>query len=33
MVTIDVKSVQQILQKKITIGHIKCFSKKNQNCL
>ena len=28
MVTIDIKSVQQILQKKITLGHTKCFSKK-----
>ena len=28
MVTIDIKSVQKILQKKITFGHTKCFSKK-----
>ena len=28
MVTIDIKSVQQILHKKITFGHTKCLSKK-----
>ena len=33
MVTIDAKSVQQILQKKITFGHTKRLSKKNQNRL
>ena len=33
MVTIDIKSVQQILHIKITFGYTKCLSKKNQNCL
>ena len=33
MVPIDIKSVQQILHKKITFGHTKCLSKKNQNRL
>ena len=28
MVTIDINSVQQILQEKITFGHTKCPSKK-----
>ena len=28
MVTIDIKSVQQILHKKITLGHTKWLSKK-----
>ena len=28
MVTIDIKSVQQILHKKITFGHTRCLSKK-----
>ena len=28
MVTVDIKSVQQMLQKKITFGHAKCLSKK-----
>ena len=28
MVTVDIKSVQQMLQKKITFGHTKCLSKK-----
>ena len=31
MVTIGIKSVQQILQKKITFGHIKCLSKKSKS--
>ena len=29
MVTVDTKSEQQMLQKKITFGHTKCLSKKN----
>ena len=33
MVTIHIKSVQQILQKKITFGHTKRHSKENQNYL
>ena len=33
MVTIDIKGVQQILQKKFTIGHTKRHSKNNQNRL
>ena len=33
MVTIDIESVQQMLQKKITIGHTKCLSKNIQNRL
>ena len=28
MVTVDIKSVQQMLQKKITFGHTKCLPKK-----
>ena len=28
MITIDIKNVQQILQKKITVGHTKCLYKK-----
>ena len=33
MVTVDIKCVQQILQKKITFRHTKRISKKNQNPL
>ena len=33
MVTIDIKSLQQILQKKITFGHTKGLPKKYQNRL
>ena len=33
MVTNDIKSVQQILQKKVTFGHTKHRSKKNYNHL
>ena len=33
MATIDVKSEQQLLQKKFTFGHPKRHSKKNQNRL
>ena len=33
MVTIDIKSIPQVLQKKITFGHTKCLFKKNQNRL
>ena len=33
MVTIDIKSVQQILQKKVTFGHTKRLSKNNLNRL
>ena len=28
MVNVDIKNVQQMLQKKITFGHTKCLSKK-----
>ena len=28
MVTVNIKSVQQMLQRKITFGHTKCLSKK-----
>ena len=28
MVTVDIESVQQMLQKKITFGHTKCLSQK-----
>ena len=28
MITVDIKRVQQMLQKKITFGHTKCLSKK-----
>ena len=30
MVTVDIKNVQQMLQKKITFEHTKCLSKKNR---
>ena len=30
MVTVDMKSVQQMLQKKITFGHTKYLSQKNR---
>ena len=28
MVTIDIKSIEQVLQKKITFGHTRCLLKK-----
>ena len=28
MITVDIQSVQQMLQKKITFGHTKCLSEK-----
>ena len=31
MVTIDIKSVQQILQKKVTFGHTESHLKKSQS--
>ena len=31
MVTIDIKSIQQVLHKKITFGHTKCLLKKSKS--